>query len=330
MLSARPSVKLVTRLLVGTWLWVSAMSARADWPVFEFEDPVPALPKSGSVWPLPTPPVDEQRERLNEPPPLLPPSVLTDRFGVSLGVFPALLGSNGRVDSSTFLTGRGTPFTGEGDLALRDRKVMFPDASLMLRLGSRERVDFSVLQFDRVGALTLAQPISYLNATYNPGDRLQSEFDWRVMKGAVLIDVLHGDRYAVSLLAGIQVEQIFSALQVDVRSIRNSVSATGVLPVVGLEATWLFGPNSRWSLVGRGEYFNTERLYFVYRAQQFGATRDLRANLQYRWYPNVSLGLGYTNFRASAEVQTATPLFLSTGVFGFAASGPEVFFRVSF
>ena len=316
--------------LLGVCLWFVSGSSRADWPVFDFEDPVPELPKSGTVWPLPTTPVEAKRELLAEPVPTPPPSVLTDRFGVSIGTFAAHLRSGGQVDRSVYPLSSGTPFGAESDLGLIDRKLMFPDVSVMLRLGSRARVDFSFLQSNRVGTVILGRQISYLNGTYNPGDRLQSELDWRVMKGNALIDVLHGDRYAVSLLAGVQVEETLSLLQVDLRSSKNSVSATGVMPVVGLEATWLFGANSRWSLVGRGDYFNTQRLYYVYKAQQFGATRNLHADLQYRWTPNVSLGLGYTNFRVTAEVQTVTPSTSSIGALGFAAKGPEAFFRVAF
>jgi hypothetical protein len=292
-----------------------------------------AVPADNTIWPLPSAPVETPRDHLQEPAPALPPSVLTDQFGMRVIAWSGSLTSGGQVGNSSGDTG--TVFSGEDDLGLKSKKWLFPALELSFRLGDRQRILLEYLDSDRVSTVTLNHDISYLNKVFHSGDRLQGELNWRVFSGSFLLDILHGKRYAASFLAGIQVEQALSAMQLDALSSRSSVSATGVMPVVGIEGTWLMGDNSRWSIIARGKYFNTQRVYFVYKPSQFGATRDLHLDVQYRFADNLSAGVGYTNFRASSQVETNVAIpgadhLKSTGQLQFAVAGPEAFFRVSF
>ncbi len=303
--------------MIATLLWAPLSQASPD----------------NVVWPLPSTPVETPRDHLEEPAPRLPPSVLTDQFAMSVIARASSFVSGGQAGSTA--GAMGTVFSGEGDLGLQSKKLAFPALELSFRLGDRQRLLLEYFDSDRVGTVTLDHDINYLNKVFHTGDRLQGELNWRVFSGSFLLDILHGDRYAASFLAGIQVEQALSAMQVDLLSIRSSVSATGVMPVVGAEGTWLFGDHQRWSVVARGKYFNTQRVYFVYKPSQFGATRELHLDVQYRVQKNMSAGIGYTNFRATSELQTDVAVpgaahFNSTGQLQFAVRGPEAFFRVSF
>jgi hypothetical protein len=329
------SVPVNTRTL--GWLVVSSLGVFLTQPACA-EIAVPAAatavaPTDNAIWPLPGTPVATPRDHLEEPAPALPPSVLTDQFGMRVIGWSGSFTSGGQVGNSA--GNAGTVFSGEDDLGLQSKKMLFPALELSFRLGERQRILLEYLDADRVSTVTLHRDINYLNKVFHNGDRLQGELNWRVFSGSFLLDILHGKRYAASFLAGIQVEQALSAMQLDALSSRSAVSATGVMPVVGVEGTWLMGDNSRWSVIARGKYFNTQRVYFVYKPSQFGATRELHLDVQYRFADNMSAGIGYTNFRVSSQVETKVAIpgadqLNSTGQLQFAVAGPEAFFRVSF
>ena len=57
-----------------------------------------------------------------------------------------------------------------------------------------------------------------------------------------------------------------------------------------------------------------------------GSFSDHHLDIQYRWKPNVALGLGYSDFGFDVEIDDAD----LPGQLDLGASGPELFFRVSF
>ena len=57
-----------------------------------------------------------------------------------------------------------------------------------------------------------------------------------------------------------------------------------------------------------------------------GSLGDYHLDVQYRWKPNVALGLGWSSLRLDADVKDAD----LPGKLAIEASGPELFVRVSF
>jgi hypothetical protein len=57
-----------------------------------------------------------------------------------------------------------------------------------------------------------------------------------------------------------------------------------------------------------------------------GWLADIHEDVQYRWKPNFSLGVGYSTVRAKLALQTGN----FPGLFQMSVEGPEAFFRVSF
>jgi hypothetical protein len=105
---------------------------------------------------------------------------------------------------------------------------------------------------------------------------------------------------------------------VEKRSQRQEVSGAGAFPTIPIDVTWRI--SRRFALVARAQYFHAAVSNFD------GSLGEYHADLQYRWKPSFSLGLGWTTMKSALDVQdTHFP-----GAFRLNVRGPEAFFKVSF
>ena len=87
---------------------------------------------------------------------------------------------------------------------------------------------------------------------------------------------------------------------------------------VGLD--FAFRISRRWSVTWRGQYFHASLNNFD------GWLADIHEDVQYRWKPNFTVGVGYTSIRAKLALATGN----FPGQFNMSLQGPMAFFRVSF
>lgn len=270
------------------------------------------------VWPLPDSIPDPIPLPANVSTPEPPLSLMTERFSINAGIFSGSITSGGNQDNKT-------PFSGEQTFGLSGRTSVFPNLQIKFRVADRLNFGFSYLRVDRMGGVTNTYPDYFVDDLKDYFGHTQSvessQMEWRVLRGSLAFDFLRGDRYKVAGLFGLQYDQAFFALQTPIPALvpqapyfrRIVWGMTDVLPTIGVEAIFMLDASKRWSVLLRNEQIKT--------------AKTVHADLQYRWRPNISAGLGYTNFSNSMKAGAAPA---SSMELNFAVSGPELFLRYSY
>jgi len=255
-----------------------------------------------------------------EPPLALswPPSPITDRFALRGGWIQGSVDTRGRVDNP--LTGAtGTPFSAEKDFsqsaAMHQLRV-----EMMFRLRERGRLRVDMWDLSRKGSASPAQPINYGANTFTSTDVVQSESDWRQIDLTWTYSFLRASRYELGAGLGLHLVQAEALARVRnrVQPVREDFSGAGPFATVALDGTWRIA--RRWALSARAQYFNLTV------GSVSGMLGDYHGDIQYRWRPNLALGLGYQSTRVELEVSDSNP----NGQMRMNISGPEAFIRVSF
>lgn len=244
-----------------------------------------------------------------------PPSPLTDLFALRGIYFQPSLTTDGRFDSDT---GRlGTDFSGEADLGLDDEANQ-GRMELAFRMRERHLLRVDYFKLGRYGENTLDRTLNFRNQVFRPGDRVVTNLDWRMMGFNYSYAAFRRETFEVGVGAGLHLIEADARSEVRARNIRETGSGTAVLPTLGLDATWAF--HRRWSVGGFVRYLS------VGTSEGDGSFTDLHVDVQYRWRPNVAIGLGYSSLALDVEVSDAD----LPGRLDIEAAGPELFFRVSF
>jgi hypothetical protein len=243
------------------------------------------------------------------------PSPLTDYFALRGIYFQPSLTTDGRFDSDAGTPG--TDFSGEADLGLDDEANQ-GRMELAFRMRERHLLRVDYLKLDRYGENTLNRTINFRNQVYRVGDRVVTDLDLRMMGFNYSFAAFRRETFEIGVGAGLHLVQAEARSEIRARNIRETGSGTAVLPTLGLDATWAF--HRRWSVGGFVRYLS------VSTSEGDGSFTDLHFDVQYRWRPNVAIGLGYSSIGLDVEVSDAD----LPGRLDVQAAGPELFFRVSF
>lgn len=244
-----------------------------------------------------------------------PASPLTDHFALRVTYFQPSLATEGRFDSDTGTPG--TPFSAEDDLGLDDEANQ-GRMELSFRVRERHLLRVDYFKLDRYGENTLTRQINFRNQVFRPGDRVATSLDWRMLGFNYTFAALRRENWEVGVGAGLHLADADARSEVRARDIRETGSGAVILPTLGVDGTWRI--NDRWSVGGFLRYLS------VSTGDGDGAFGDYHFDVQYRWKPNVAAGLGWSSIKLDAEVNDAD----LPGKLKIEATGPELFFRVSF
>jgi hypothetical protein len=240
-----------------------------------------------------------------------------DRMRISLGGVHVSSTTALRVDSNGGVTG--TVLSGENQFGL-DSSDYEPKFEVMVRAGVHSRLWLDYFTLDRTGSTTVAQPITFHDVVLQPTDPLQSELDLRLLGLAYGYSVWHGEK--LELAPTLEITEVQIAAQAKVATetihINQTEDIAGPYPTPGLAATWVL--SKHFYLDGRAQYLHLDIKDF----DGWYGKAEL-AGL-YRFSPNVSFALGYTELRMHLE---STKVHES-GLFDFDTKGPEIFVRVAF
>src|SRR6267154_4250921 len=243
-------------------------------------------------------------------------SPITDHFYIRGTLYDPQVKTNFRVDQS-FQGMTGTPVNGENDLGLPNR-LHQGRVEFMFRLRERSKVRVDYFEADRSGSRTLAQDVVFGNQTFAAGQLTQTSVDWRQFDITYSYSLLRNDRFEVGTGLGIYFLQVDAIAQVPAQNQRQEVTTATPFPAVPLDLTWRV--SSRWAANARAAFLRVNLSRFR------GWYADLEEDVQYRFNPNLALGLGYTSMRTSLVRRGGS----TPGLFGISISGPEAFVRVSF
>jgi len=287
-------------LRVRIWpLAVAALLSLAAAPVLAERDP-----NSGA----PLPPHAQ-------PPPASP---LTDHFAVRVTFFSPRLNTNLRVDPSFPPPGvTGTPVNAERDLGFASRLYQ-GEVELLFRMRERSKVRASYYEADRSGSVVLANPIVFGNQTFAAGELLESSLDWQMFDITYTYSFYRSERLEVGTGLGIYLLQLKAHGETPATFQSQDFSSAAPFPALPLDLAWRI--SSRFALTARTAYLKARLNGFE------GWFADSHADVQYRWIPNLALGVGYSSIRTSLTRKGGS----SPGTFYMSIGGPEVFVRFSF
>jgi hypothetical protein len=273
---------------------------------------VPATTASRSPSPQGAAPAPARRAPRTGP---TTPSPITDHFALSGIYFLGHVGTDGQFDSGKGVSG--TPFSAERTLGLADRTSQ-ARAELMFRLEQRGRLRMDFLDLRRSGQANIDEPLQFGDQLFLAHEVLQSEVDWRQTDFTYTYSFLRGDHYELGVGAGLHLLQAQATAQVPNTPQRQVYSAAGPFATLAVDGSVRLA--RYWTLSARGQYLK------VNVSSTTGMLGIYHADLQYRWRPNLAVGLGYEYERVEVDLLHSDP----SGYVQLNINGPELFARLSF
>ena len=245
-------------------------------------------------------------------------SPITDHFYIRAAFYAPQVRTNFRVDPSFAPPGvTGTPVNAENDLGLPNR-LYKGRVDFMFRLRERSKVRVDYFEADRSGSKTLTHDIVFGNETFAAGQLAQSSFDWQQFAITYTYSFIRNDHFEIGTGLAVYALQIDAVGQVPAQFQREEVTAATPFPALPLDLTWAI--SSHWAATARGAYLKANVSGFR------GWYADLGEDLQYRWNPNLTLGVGYASIRTSLNRSGGS----FPGGIGMSISGPQAFVRFSY
>ena len=241
-----------------------------------------------------------------------------ERVRVSLGAMRVSSSTTLRADGSRATPG--TTINGEREFGL-DKSDFEPKFQAVVRVAMRQRLSFDYFTLDRSGNSTVAgAPINFRDVTFLPGDPLQTKLSLRTVGITYEYSFWHSEKLEIAATLGVHATDIsaMAKVQTQTRHIIQNDDQAGPVPTVGIDGTWVV--SKRFYLDGRAQYLN------VHVNNLDGSLGLYELNALYRFRPNVSFAVGYTEIKAHlASTQSS-----QAGLFDFNSKGPQLFVRIAF
>jgi hypothetical protein len=242
-------------------------------------------------------------------------SPFEDYFRLSAGLLSATSQTEMRLDADDGTLG--TVVSGEEDLGLREQSEM-GDVELELRIRERHRVRFNYFRIDRSASTIIDRQIQFGNDTFDAGDLVESQLDWREFSISYGYTFMRRDHFEIYGTFGLHLAEVRAAGEVDADDIREEESGTFPIPAVGVGT--LVRVSDRFHVEARAEYLS------VSYEDVHGELLDMRGSVLYRFNRNLSLGAAYVFTKREATSEDVG----DSGFFDLRHDGPELFMRITF
>jgi hypothetical protein len=244
-------------------------------------------------------------------------SPTNERVRISLGAMRVSSTTTLRVDSSAGVVG--TTVNGERDFGL-DGSDWEPKFQATVRVAKRQRLSFDYFTLDRSGSATLGTPILFRDVALLPGDPLRTKLSLRSFGIAYGYSFWHSETLEIAGTVGVHATDVSAEARVQsqTRHIIQTEDQAGPIPTVGIDATWVV--SKRFYVDGRAQYLKVNISHLD------GSLGIYELDVLYRYRPNVSFAVGYSDFTANITSSKRS----EGGVFDFTTKGPEMFFRIAF
>src|SRR5690606_3460047 len=257
---------------------------------------------------------------LLQPPAVVVPSPITDRFAVTARFISPMMETFFRYDDPQNPADAGTPFYVEDVVGLKDRMYQ-GSIDLLFRMGERHRIHTQYSQQSRsaVKTLDVDAPLLFGSSTFDDGDVLHSQMQQRKLDVIYTYSILRRQRVEIGLGLGVHLLQLSGTLEEPAEFLIEELDTAGPAASLAGDFTWRI--TRRLSFTAEGQWLRGTV------SDVKGEYRSYRANLQYRAARNMAIGVGYVG--TYYEVDSADPDFFS-GYLWIHNHGPEAFIRVSF
>jgi len=162
----------------------------------------------------------------------------------------------------------------------------------------RHQLDFTYASYHRDGSGTLSEEIDINGVTYPVGAKVESLFDFDIIRGTYSYALLQDERMRIALGLGVYAVPLEYGLEIETAGGRSSVNgADTTLPLPALAL--------------RGEFKLTRKLYlnagldamYLELGGFQGSLLDVNLALEYRPWKHVGFGLGYSSMSVHAEAE---------------------------
>ena len=245
------------------------------------------------------------------------PSPITDHFYIRATFYDPQLRTNLRLDPSAPAGALGTPLNAESDLGLPTR-LRKGRVEFMFRLRERSKLRVDYFESDRSGSKILANDVVFGNQIFAAGQLVQASLDWQQFDITYTWSLIRNNRFELGTGLAAYFVQVDAIGAVPAEFQRQEETGATPFPALPLDLTWAI--SSRWAATARGAYLRADLSGF------HGWYADTHEDLQYRWNPNLALGIGYSAIRTSLTRRGSN----FSGAFYMSISGPEAFVRFSF
>ena len=248
--------------------------------------------------------------------PPVPASPLTDHFAARVSYYKGKVSTNGSVTDPNSLT-PGTPISMEDDLGLTP-DVHQGRVEFIFRMRERHRLRVDMWELNRESTTTPKSDIVFGNITLTPTDVVVAQFNWRQSDFTYTYSVLYHPRFELGVGLGLHLIQADTQARVYALGLHESFEGAGPFGTVALDGSFLI--TKRFSFNARAQYMSLNL------HDDHGKLGDYHADLQFRWKPNLAVGLGYESTQEQVTVINSNP----SGDMKFNVHGAEVFVRASF
>jgi hypothetical protein len=257
--------------------------------------------------------------------PLAPPqkpersSPIHDHFYILGAFYSPSFSTSVRYDPTTGVPAGtlGTPVNAERDLGLPARMHQ-GRVEFMFRMRERHKLRVEYYEEDRSASQVLAGDIVFGNETFLAGQQVQTTMNWRIFGLTYTYSLIHTDSVELGTGIGVFAVQAEAMGAIPATGQAQDESAAEPLPTLPVDFTWCI--SKRFSVNARGNYVKANVSGYN------GSFTDLHADLQYRWNPYLSLGLGYTSLHISVSGDSSS----FSGLVDNSFKGPEAFIRFSY
>jgi hypothetical protein len=260
-------------------------------------------------------PAPATQRQLLQPPKMSIASPITDRFAVRTLFYMPAVTTAVRYDSSAGVPG--TLVSAEDVLGLKDQLKQF-SIDMMFRIGERHQVHADFYKMTRHGDQVINQQILFGDNVYLGGDRVLTSIDLRKLGLTYTWSFLRTEKWELGAGLALHLLQLEGRLDAPTRFVTESLDTAGPFPTLVVDATWRV--TRRFALNLAGSYLGANV------GDVDGGYQSFHGDVQFRAYPNLAFGLGYTQTRF--KVDSTDPDF--AGYFNMKYKGPEAFVRVSF
>jgi hypothetical protein len=246
-------------------------------------------------------------------------SPIHDHFYILGAFYSPAVHTDVRIDPTTGVPPgtTGTPLNAERDLGLPARMHQ-GRVEFMFRMRERNKMRVEYYEADRSANQTLANTIVFGNQTFLGGEIVQTSVNWRSFGLTYTYSLYRSDRFEVGTGLGVYFLQAEAMGAVPATGQETDKSAAEPLPTLPLDLTWCI--SRRFAATARANYVRAALSGFN------GSFTDLHGDLQYRWNPYFSLGLGFTSMHISLSGDSGS----IPGVVSMSFKGPEAFIRFSY
>jgi hypothetical protein len=246
-------------------------------------------------------------------------SPIQDRFYILGAFYSPVVHTDVRIDPTTGVPPGtlGTPVNAERDLGLPAR-LHQGRVEFMFRLRERNKLRVEYYEADRSATKTLDNTIVFGDQTFLATEQVQTSINWRSFGLTYTYSLYRSDTFEVGTGLGLYALQAEALGAVPATGQQTDKSAAEAVPTLPLDLTWAI--SRRWAVTARGNYVKVAISGFD------GSFTDLHGDLQYRWNPYFSLGLGFTSMRISLSGDSGS----IPGVISMSYKGPEAFVRFSY